>query len=491
MTLRTVEQRMKEHRRTQFSGCRYLVNAINKHGFDNFTKEVLWEGEDTQTPEMERLMISKYDTLAPNGYNLKTGGEQRGERYSKDQIDYMSYRQREAHKLKNDGLLGYVQKTTTNGKNDGPTRYRLKFAGKNFGTFQTLEECIKVQTDLTNNPDVYLEKYASTLPPPVCVFEDTQRLGRTVWKISYKNIYLGTWTNREIADKVRHYILEHDKKWEREELINTLKVDGLTEYLPEIPNYKYVKFRKLTGNWYIQFKLNGKYVKFGEWRSEERAYYARDCIKDNNITSRNELISYLKSEELDEYLPIIRQVGSVFLVKKDKTWAIKIEIDGKAEYFGRRKTEREARELLDYILDMGFKSKKELESSLPKKQTGSSVYLIKSDGTWGIKVPINGKRISFGQCKSSDIGWKLVEYIRDNSIKTKQELLDSLKSNSLVEYLDEYLPKIRRVGRVRKMGNTYQAILRGKFLGSFKTKQEAEDAIRHADQHQPCSTSSP
>ena len=307
MTLRTVEQRMKEHRRTQFSGCRYLVNAINKYGFDNFTKEVLWEGEDTQTPEMERLMISKYDTLAPNGYNLKTGGEH-GQIYSKDQIDYMSYRQREAHKLKNDGLLGYVQKTTSNGKKDGLTRYRLKFAGKNFGSFQTLEECIKVQTDLTNNPDVYLEKYASTLPPPVCVFEDTQRLGRTVWKISYKNIYLGTWTNREIADKVRHYILEHDKKWEREELINTLKVDGLTEYLPEIPNYKYVKFRKLTGNWVIQITRGSstkkrEYTVFGEWISETHAYIARDYILEYKLKNKDELIHFLKSKNLHKYLP--------------------------------------------------------------------------------------------------------------------------------------------------------------------------------------------
>ena len=122
---------------------------------------------------------------------------------------------------------------------------------------------------------------------------------------------------------------------------------------------------------------------------------------------------------------------------------------------------------------------------------GSTVHFIKSDGMWGIKVPINGRHKSFGQCKTSDIGWKLVDYIRDNSIETKQNLLDSLKSNGLVEYLDEYLPKIRRVGRVRKMGNTYQAILRGEFLGSFKTKQEAEDAIRRADQHPPYSTSSP
>lgn len=480
MTLRTMEQRMKEHNRSD-SNCTFLVNAINKYGFDAFTKEILWEGEDARTSDMEREMISKHNTLVPNGYNLRSGGG-RGERVSIELSKKFSKVQREAAKRKNGGLLGSIEISNNNG---GPS-YRLRFDNKSFGTYKTIDECKRTQIDFTKNIDRYLEEYISVTP--VCIF---YRKKYDNYSISYQHKYLGIWKTKEISEKVRQYILKRDENWDRKNLLNALKIDGLNEYLPEVPDYKNVYLSRSSGNWYIQFKLNGKYVKFGEWRSEERAYYARDCIKDNNITSRNELISYLKSEELDEYLPIIRQVGSVFLVKKDKTWAIKIEIDGKAEYFGRRKTEREARELLDYILDMGFKSKKELESSLPKKQTGSSVYLIKSDGTWGIKVPINGKCISFGQCKSSDIGWKLVEYIRDNSIKTKQELLDSLKSNSLVEYLDEYLPKIRRVGRVRKMGNTYQAILRGKFLGSFKTKQEAEDAIRHADQHQPYSTSSP
>lgn len=344
MTLRTMEQRMKEHCRSN-SKCTLLAHAINKHGIDKFTKEILWEGEDARTSDMEREMISKHNTLVPNGYNLRSGGGQ-DERISEKLREQLSMIQREKAKRKNGGLLGSTAMHTLV---SGEVRYRLRWGGKAFGTFETLEECKKVQKKLTDEPDKYL--------------------------------------------------LEH---------------------IVENP----------------------------------------------------------------------RPTGTVYLTRNN-TWVVKVTIDGKQVSFGRRKTKEEAQELLNYILVMGFKTKKELESSLPKKQTGSSVFFIKSDGMWGIKVPINGKRISFGQCKSNDIGWKLVDYIRDNSIKTKQELFDSLKSNSLVEYLDEYLPKIRRVGRVRKMGNTYQAILRGEFLGSFKTKQEAEDAIRHADQNPPCNTSSP
>jgi len=344
MTLRTMEQRMKEHTRHD-SKCMYLVHGINKYGFDNFIKEVIWKGEDSQTPEIEREMIIKHDTLSPNGYNLRSGGGC-GERISEELRQKFSIIQREASKERNDGLLGSI---ATNTLVSGEVRYRLFWGGKHVGTFKTLEECKKVQTNLTDKPDIYL-----------------------------------------------------------------------LEYINENP----------------------------------------------------------------------RQIGTVYL-SCDNTWIIKVTIDGKQVEFGRRKTEKEARELLAYILEMGFKTKKELVSSLPTKQTGSSVYFIKTDGTWGIKVPINGKQKSFGQCKTKEIGWKLVDYIRDKSIETKQQLLDSLKSNGLVEYLEQYLPKIKRTGRVRKMGNTYQAILRGKFVGSFKTEQEAEDAITSVNPYPLCSTSFP
>ena len=487
MTLRTIEQRMKEHNRSD-SKCTYLVHAIAKYGFDNFTKEVLWEGEDSETPEMERMMISEHHTLAPYGYNLRSGGG-RGEHISDELREKFSIIQREAAKRKNNGLLGSIE-TITSITFGEVVSYRLHFGGKHFGSFKTLEECKNVQIDLTNEPDRYIEQHIPRTQ--VCIF---YREKYDNWEVSYKGKYFGIWKTHESAENVRQYILDKNIFTTREELLSSLKLDGLMEYLPEIPEYKNVYFSKQSGKWsgkwYIQIQLDGKNVKFGEWRCEVCVYVARDYIRDNGIKTRQELIDNLTSKGLDKYLPIIRPIGTVIFIKPDKTWEVKVTIDGKQVGFGRRKTEKEGRELLDYILDMGFKSKKELESSLPTKQTGSSVYFIKTDGTWGIQVPINGKQKSFGQCKTKEIGWKLVDYIRDKSIETKQQLLDSLKSNGLVEYLEQYLPKIKRTGRVRKMGNTYQAILRGKFVGSFKTEQEAEDAITTSNPYPPCSTSSP
>lgn len=54
-----------------------FYNAIRKYGFDNFTWEVLYQSKEKlhTLEEMESFFICEYHTLAPNGYNMKTGGE--------------------------------------------------------------------------------------------------------------------------------------------------------------------------------------------------------------------------------------------------------------------------------------------------------------------------------------------------------------------------------------------------------------------------------
>lgn len=53
-----------------------LHNAIFHMGWDNFTKEVLFTGLSyKEACVREKLMIAKYHTMAPNGYNRQTGGD--------------------------------------------------------------------------------------------------------------------------------------------------------------------------------------------------------------------------------------------------------------------------------------------------------------------------------------------------------------------------------------------------------------------------------
>lgn len=78
------------------SGCLALHSAIEKYGPDNFEIRVIDEAKDRdELDEKETMWIERLNTLAPNGYNLKTGGKHCT--YSAESLEKMS----RAHK----GLL--------------------------------------------------------------------------------------------------------------------------------------------------------------------------------------------------------------------------------------------------------------------------------------------------------------------------------------------------------------------------------------------------
>jgi len=57
----------------------YLRLSINKYGISNFKSEILEYCEDqNKLNVLEQHYISKFNTLYPNGYNLKLGGDQGG-----------------------------------------------------------------------------------------------------------------------------------------------------------------------------------------------------------------------------------------------------------------------------------------------------------------------------------------------------------------------------------------------------------------------------
>lgn len=57
------------------SGCRFLHNAIQKHGAENFTVEQIdIAATKEELDEKEKYWIEHYNSIAPNGYNLKSGG---------------------------------------------------------------------------------------------------------------------------------------------------------------------------------------------------------------------------------------------------------------------------------------------------------------------------------------------------------------------------------------------------------------------------------
>ncbi|MCK9394222.1 MAG: GIY-YIG nuclease family protein [Methylobacter sp.] len=68
-----LKRRVEEHKLR--GKCRAFNAAINKHGFENFTQEILKENLTIEEANYwEVLLIKEHVTLSPNGYNLRTGG---------------------------------------------------------------------------------------------------------------------------------------------------------------------------------------------------------------------------------------------------------------------------------------------------------------------------------------------------------------------------------------------------------------------------------
>ena len=72
-TIRSISERFKEHQKDN-SKCVAIYGAIKKYGWENFEKE-WYECPDKDLNDHEELMIEVLGTLAPDGYNLKEGGD--------------------------------------------------------------------------------------------------------------------------------------------------------------------------------------------------------------------------------------------------------------------------------------------------------------------------------------------------------------------------------------------------------------------------------
>jgi group I intron endonuclease len=72
-TTRNCEKRFEEHSKLSKS-CIILENAINKYGKENMKFEVLLEVNNELLDYYEQSFIELYSTIEPNGYNIRSGG---------------------------------------------------------------------------------------------------------------------------------------------------------------------------------------------------------------------------------------------------------------------------------------------------------------------------------------------------------------------------------------------------------------------------------
>lgn len=79
LTVRTVEARWSEHVKRALSPRHALHRAIAKYGADAMTVKTLVIAEGWEyLCELERRAIAVYGSLAPNGYNMTSGGDGAG-----------------------------------------------------------------------------------------------------------------------------------------------------------------------------------------------------------------------------------------------------------------------------------------------------------------------------------------------------------------------------------------------------------------------------
>lgn len=76
-TIQDLNERWRQHRSSK-SNCRYLKSAFTKYGIENFDFKLICIGFDSNLNDLEIYYINKYNSISPNGYNLRLGGNSGG-----------------------------------------------------------------------------------------------------------------------------------------------------------------------------------------------------------------------------------------------------------------------------------------------------------------------------------------------------------------------------------------------------------------------------
>jgi len=74
-TSKTIEERYETHlKNAQKHINRYLYDAMNHYGYDNFEIKEIEQCDNKDLDEREKYWIAYYDCITPNGYNMTAGG---------------------------------------------------------------------------------------------------------------------------------------------------------------------------------------------------------------------------------------------------------------------------------------------------------------------------------------------------------------------------------------------------------------------------------
>jgi len=129
------ELRWNEHKRKieKGIGCPALQDAVKKYGIENFKFEVLIICFDEDRYMIEKEYIQKYNSIAPNGYNLTLGGEGggfHGKKHSENTINKIKNVLKERYK-NNPELCQQISERNKNIFKDSNIRLKISEGLKN------------------------------------------------------------------------------------------------------------------------------------------------------------------------------------------------------------------------------------------------------------------------------------------------------------------------------------------------------------------------
>ena len=210
-TVRSFEKRMREHKQT-YSSCTALKSAIDKYK-DQMKYEIIEEDvSQEQLDEREIYWIKELNSLAPNGYNLESGGHYE-RKYSQEAKDNMRNAVNKV-KIEKNGYLGSVEQ-------DGNLFYpraqnNLNRTFLSNGGFLTKEECIEVLKEYTKDPDNFIKVDSPYKRKDGSVLKRHKK-----WTVKYKNNYLGDYETEEEGWKAIDKYIEDPGNFVKPERITT------------------------------------------------------------------------------------------------------------------------------------------------------------------------------------------------------------------------------------------------------------------------------
>jgi group I intron endonuclease len=192
ITKYSLEERFSQHIKRGF----ILTEAIKKYGKEKFSIELIEEVESAERVyELEIFYIKKYNTKAPNGYNLTDGGDgifgwQPSDEYRQE----CSERAKELHKNKKVGMYGKNHNEETKRKMSEASKGNKNCLGR------ILSEETKLKISASNKGKIVSES-------------TKKKISENHYDISgEKNPMYGKKHSPETIEKIRQKALERKNK---------------------------------------------------------------------------------------------------------------------------------------------------------------------------------------------------------------------------------------------------------------------------------------